>query len=245
MEVAKKDNANPITVPARTGNERPGVERRDGKRQPSPPYAPVLFAGFLIGLSALNVILFTLYHVAIISSLAAFHFFNAYLLVTLLLWLIVSSRAIKRWMGGACRPLRNAVIGLGGGAVGFMASLAVKWLFFKSPGEPLVLSFDFSFFQCAMLAYYLASSFIQETVIRAFCQNHLSLLFRRFRRPAAYSILVVSLVFALSHIIHGPMAALAMFGFAIVMGVVYQLTRSLAVVVCIHFFAGVGFFFIP
>jgi membrane protease YdiL (CAAX protease family) len=200
------------------------------------------FIVFVVGLVAVNAALLLLFLNGTIPSMTAFHVFNLYMLVFVVLFIVKSPQSVAYHLRHARRPVKKIAVGSAGGLLALLAALGARYLSSLFTGKPPVLSFQLTIINLLAVLYYFASVVIQEIITRSFCQNTLVRLLGRITYRKQIAILIVALIFAFSHIIHGPYVAACIFIFALLLGGLYDRTRSLIMVVLIHFFAGLGFF---
>ncbi len=139
----------------------------------------------------------------------------------------------------------NLITGITIGAAGALAAILIriKILVYYNPSFQFYtqnIGFDIMHF----LFLYPLIVIVQEIVCKGFFQTYFFSMFSQHKMKKHIAVIISSFIFALSHLILGGQFFFITLLFSIILGYVYEKSRSLVGVVLLHYLTGVGMFFL-
>ena len=149
-----------------------------------------------------------------------------------------------RHYGFNLNNLRDSIVwGLGLGLVFFATAIGFRLFMVNSGADEFRFDLDMHRF-LRDLFYYTINALAQEALFRGSMQSYFVAVFEKARWCKPLAIFIPSVIFAQFHILYGGIWIFAgAFVFSILLGFIYERSRSLVAVTIIHYLTGAGLFF--
>ncbi len=178
-----------------------------------------------------------------ISLLIVDRIFDLFIYTSLVIGLVVVPYHPRNYGFNLNKLKENLIIGFGLGLV--FVGIGISFRLYLSGDGAINFNFNGNMSRFFIdLLYYPLCSFSQEALFRGVFQSYFIAILGKSKRYRLISIIIPSIIFGQFHILYGGIPVFfGAFALSIMLGFIYERSRSLVAVTIIHFFAGAGLFF--